>query len=71
MEAGVGYEDRRTRDGRLEKQEWKTGEAGMEGRRGMDRSRKAGMVDREDSNGKQEGLMADRKGRGGNQGRSG
>jgi hypothetical protein len=62
MEAGVAemkagearMEDRRTRDGRLEKQEWKTGEAGIEGRRGIDRSRKAGMVDREDSDGKQE-----------------
>ncbi len=55
MEAGVAemkagearMEDRRTRDGRLEKQEWKTGEAGIEVRRGMDRSRNAGMVDRD------------------------
>ncbi len=32
-------ENWRTWDGRQEKQEWKTGEAGMEGRRGTDRQK--------------------------------
>ncbi len=40
-----GSLDRRTRDEGQEKQEWKTGEAGMEGRIGTDRRRKTGIED--------------------------